>query len=102
MTCRVLYGAYGALTALRSDGADTLPETLKDAFATFRLLASRHTTGLRAFDAIAIAERARVHKLDPFDVWMLYDQGACSLDDAVLKALEMRAFYQIDPLDVAN
>lgn len=98
MTCRALYGGYGALKALRSDGG----ETLKDAFAVFRLLASRHTTGLRAADAIAIAERARVHRLDPFDVWMIYDLESCGVDDAVAKVLEMRAFYRIDPLDGAN
>lgn len=97
LTCRVSYGAYGAVELMRREGSK-----LKDALATFRLLASPHTEGLTVAEAIAIVEQAAVHKLDPFDVWMLYDQdtgAGVSVDRAVLKALEMRMFFQDDPLD---
>jgi hypothetical protein len=68
--------------------------TLKDALEAYRLLASAHTDGLTVAQAVAIVERARVHKLDPFDLWMIFDSEAYDdLDEAVMKALRMRALY---------
>lgn len=97
LTCRVLYGVAGAVVAARRDEV-----TLKDALATFRLLASAHTEGISIEIAIKIATRAHAHKLDPFDLWVLYEAPDCyTVDDALLKALEMRAFFEVggDPLD---
>lgn len=95
LTCRVVYGACGAVTAWRRGRS-------KDALTAFRLLASRHTEGITIEVALMLAGCARRHRLDPFDLWMLYESPACeSIDDAVVKALEMRAFFEVgpDPLD---
>lgn len=94
LTCRVLYGAYGVALARRGGP--------KEALATFRLLMARETQGLTAKLAVAIVTLCAPHRLDPFDVWVLYDQDIVSgLDDAIVKALEMRAFFEVggDPLD---
>lgn len=93
LTCRVLYGGYGAMLARRGGP--------KDALAVFRLLMAAETQGLTAELAVAIVTLCAPHRLDPFDVWVLYDQDVGGgLDDAIVKALEMRAFFQQDdPLD---
>lgn len=95
LTCRVVCGVCGAAAAARRGRT-------KDALPTFRLLVSRHTEGITIEVALMIAGCARRHRLDPFDLWVLYESPACeSIDDAVVKALEMRAFFDIgpDPLD---
>jgi hypothetical protein len=91
---RTVYGAYGALSVLRDDDG-----TVKEALAVYRLLRSCETEGLTVEQAIAIAQKARVHKLDPFDLWMTWEAYVCDdLDHAVTKALEMRALYANPPL----
>lgn len=86
-------GAYGAIATLRDDDG-----TIKDALAVFRLLQVRETEGLTIRQAIAIAQKAHVHRLDPFDLWMTYEAYTCDdLDHAVTKALELRAFYAGPP-----
>jgi hypothetical protein len=66
----------------------------KDVLVTFQLLDSPHTEGLTARNAIAIVKKARVHKLDPFDLWMIFDGYVCDdLDEAVIKAIEIKAMY---------
>ena len=89
VTCRVVRGLWGAFVVARQEDGK-----LKDALEAFRLLASVHTEGLTVAEAIAIVERARVHKLDPFDLWMIFDSEAyADLDEAVMKALRARALY---------
>lgn len=89
VTRRVVYGAFGAVVAVRQEHAPW-----KDALAAFRLLSSPHTEGLTIAQTVDIIFRARVHKLDPFDLWLIFDGYVCDdLDHAVTKALEVRAFY---------
>lgn len=88
-TCRFLRGLYGAVTMMREDGS------IKDALSTFRLIDSPHTEGLTVANAIAIAQKASEHKIDPFDLWMVFDGYVCDdLDHAVIKVLEMKALYE--------
>lgn len=91
---RTVWGVYGAFVVLREDDG-----TVKDALAVYRLLQSRETEGLTVESAIAIAYKAHVHKLDPFDLWMTWEAYVCDdLDHAVTKALEMRALYARPPV----
>jgi hypothetical protein len=88
-----VHGLWGAGMAVRHDGG-----TLKDALATYRLLVSEHTEGLTVAEAFAIASKAHVYKIDPFDLWMVLDGYHCDdLDHAVLKTLEMKALYDAPP-----
>lgn len=92
-TCRVVHGLFGAVAAVRQD--DSAP---KDALTVFRLLCSVHTEGLTIAQAVDIAFKARVHRLDPFDLWMVFDGYHCdNLDHAVTQALDMQAFYRRRP-----
>ena len=93
VTRRVVYGVFGAAFAVRHEP--------KDVFTTFALLVSPHTAGLSIEIAIEISKRARLDRVDPFDLWMLYELPECdSLEQAVAMALQMRAFFEIsdDPL----
>jgi hypothetical protein len=90
VTCRVVYGLYGAAMAVRQEHAP-----FKDALAAFRLLASPHTEGLTIDQTLDILFKARMHKLDPFDLWMVFDGYVCDdIDAAVIKTLEIRALYE--------
>lgn len=90
VTGRVVHGLCGALVvAVRQER-----EQWKDALAAFWLLSSSHTADLTIGQAAKIISKARVHKLEPFDLWMVFDGYACDdLEHAVTRALEMRAFY---------
>jgi hypothetical protein len=90
--------ARGRLKQLEGQGL------LKDVLVTFQLLYSPHTEGLTAANAIAIVNKARAHKLDPFDLWMIFDGYVCDdLDQAVVKAIEMKTLYDpstpLTPMD---
>jgi hypothetical protein len=86
---RTLCGVYGAIAMLRDDDG-----TVKDALAVYRLLAAHETDGLTVEHAMQIAYKARMHRLDPFDLWMTWEAYICDdLDDAVTKVLEMQALY---------
>lgn len=88
---RTLCGLYGAIAMLHDDGS------IKDALAVYRLLDAHETDGLQVWQAIEIAHKARVHRLDPFDLWMTFEAYQCDdLDHAVTKVLEMRALYGRD------
>jgi hypothetical protein len=89
MTRRVVRTAWGAVVMVRQEDA-----TVKDAFAVARLLGSRHTEGLSIWKACEIVYKARAHKLEPFDLFMISESYLCDdLDHAVIKALEIRELY---------
>lgn len=68
--------------------------TPKDALAVARLLCSPHTEGLTIERACQIVYKARVYRLEPFDLYLISEAYLCDdLDHAVTKALEMKALY---------
>jgi len=84
-----MLGVRGAVIMIQQEDA-----TPKDALDVARLLCSPHTEGLTVERACQIVYKARVHKLEPFDLYLIsecyvYDD----LDHAVTKALEMKALY---------
>jgi len=89
MTRRVMRGVLGAAAMAMHEGA-----RLKDALAAAGLLWSPHTEGMTIALATEIVWKARAHKLDPFDLWMVLDAYLCEdVNHAVFKALELRALY---------